>query len=1091
MDTKNKSSGGTDAANRSGTPAVRLLDEKRRKRAEVLQIISTKEYVVNGNTDVFSYEIAQLLCTKLGYDRASFWEFTGKKRLMCIDIFSNASREHSRTGEINWATYPGLLEMIRQNTYIRIGSRPGEECLKLFRKRYMEPQNIRSLLVYSAIYHERYLGIVSFTKDPSDGRWDMEEIAFCGQIASALGMTIINKDRADAVRALKKNEYFLKHAQKVSKTGNWAREYGKEDSMEWSDETYSIFGFEPGSKVTFRRILDSVHPDDVKQVTETEKKFNEDRQTYENLFRIIVDGKTKWVELRSEFVKNENGNPPFYAGTLQDVTEKVRNVKELENHRHKLESMVIQRTSELETAKTRAEAANEAKSAFLSNMSHEIRTPMNAIVGYSHLLQRDPLTDRQKEQLRKLTNAASHLMNIINNILDISKIEAGKIDLDEYEFSPEQMLDKVCDMVADIVSTKKLQFAVISNGLPPLVYGDGNRLSQILINILSNAVKFTREGGISVNSRVISEDDENAVLRFEIKDSGIGMTEDQISRLFTEFEQADSSITRRYGGTGLGMAISKKLLDNMNGTISVESEPGRGSMFRVDIPLKKISEDGSGTPLFSEGIRALVVDDAELERLALSQQLRNLGFRSATSSSGKEALRLIAEADRTGDPFRIVIVDLKMPGIDGIDTILMIKSLKLNSMPQIILATAYGNELKNTDTENVDIARILLKPVSQSTLYDTLIDIFHKITDEETRRHARPEQELAKRSGARILLAEDNEINQDIMCQLLEEYGMTVEIAGNGREAVDMAAGKSHDIILMDLQMPVMDGLEAAKAIRRMPGLKNTPVIAMTAHAFEEDRQKCIKSGMNDHLSKPVAPETLFEILIKWIPVKDTPKNHDLQEEKTSSKKTSHEDILKQAETIDGLDTVFGIQMLSGNSSLYVNLLRKFAENHKNDARVIIKSAEKGDQDTVFHTAHALKGVSGTLGAVKIQKISSEIENISKSNPASEDLLPRAEVLRTELSALTDSLKRILQADIRDHDDPDHENPGQDIYIVLRQLGELLSQNDAASNDIIEQCGDRLISTFGPAASDLRRQILDFNYSTAAAMLRKPPFSIK
>jgi PAS domain S-box-containing protein len=876
--------------------------------------------------------------------------------------------------------------------------------------------------------------------------------------------------------ALRRSEYFLKRAQTVSKTGHWTTEFASGTS-EWSDETYRIFGYEPGFPVTYEHFISVVHPEDRDRYEAIEKQAFKEAVPYEALFRLIVDGKVKWVETHADLQTDEAGRPFTSIGTVQDITEKIGYVSELDEYRQRLESMVIQRTSELEAAKTTAEAANKAKSAFLSNMSHEIRTPMNAIIGYAHLLKRDPLSGRQQDQLQKLTGAANHLMNIINDILDISKIEAGKIQLDAYDFDPAQMLTKVCEMVSDLVQTKKLAMTVTAEVLPALVSGDGKRLSQVLLNILSNAVKFTQKGAVTVNAFTLSEDDDSAVLRYEVRDTGIGMTREQVGRLFNEFEQADGSITRLYGGTGLGMAISKKLLDIMGGTIGAESEIGRGSLFWVEIPMKKGAAVKNESALMWDGLRVLVVDDAEPDRLVLCDLLSNLGFRPTGTESGRDGLELLSEADRTGDPYKIMIVDLKMPELDGIDTVLMIRSLGLGTTPHIILATAYGGDTVGIDLQAIGISRVLQKPVTLSTLNDTLTELIHRVDKKSIAAKNVAEEDLRSRSGARILLAEDNEINQDVMCQLLMSFGLTVVIAPDGRAAVDLAQSENFDLILMDVQMPVMDGLQATKTIRRIPGLEKLPIIAMTANAYEEERQQCIEAGMNDHVSKPVIVKKLYATLAEWLPERQKPAGAPDRQD------VGPADTLA---SVPGLNTAFGLQALRGDTGQYMRLLAKFSENHGDDAVQLIAAAAAGDFTTVHLKAHTLKGVAATLGAGRLSELALAVENQSKRKTPDAAFQDSAETLRRELDAFISALIRALPPDIPAELS---SKPAPDVSAagILIQLEKLLISSDTASNDVYEKSAEVLFRVFGDSAKKLGKLIQEFDYPAALKILRSLP----
>jgi len=589
-----------------------------------------------------------------------------------------------------------------------------------------------------------------------------------------------------------------------------------------------------------------------------------------------------------------NANPVFdergeYSGSLKMVTD-ISDRRKVEEER---------------VAREVAEAANRSKSAFLANMSHEIRTPMNAILGYAHLIRRDPLTRTQTEQLDKLANSAELLLQVINDVLDLSKIEAGKIRIESQPFQPSRVVDRVIDLVIDRIRRKNVRLDVRINELPTVVDGDSFRLSQILLNLVGNAAKFTEEGTITIRGSVVegtgadqagSADgvgpgvmrnaDTGAFpsggvpdgsagssarqvwLRFEVSDTGIGMTGEQVKRLFTAFEQADTSTTRRFGGTGLGLAICRRLTELMGGTVAVESALGTGSTFTVEIPfgVSDAALPDATSAEFLANARALVVDDDDDARSILRDMLIGLCGHVDVVSSGEEAVTTVRAAVESGRAYDIVIVDWRMPGMNGLETIEALHRVA-PAAPEYVMITAYRDEIPTEESERVGVATVLAKPVTPSQLYDALVGLRHRSTiTGEIRETIETGDELQYRRGARVLLVEDNPINQDVGRQLLEHVGIDVTLADNGALAVQAVEESRYDLVLMDIQMPEMDGLEATRAIRKIPGMAALPIIAMTANAFKDDIAGCLEAGMNDHMAKPVAPAELYEHLVRWIP---------------------------------------------------------------------------------------------------------------------------------------------------------------------------------------------------------------------------------
>ncbi len=711
------------------------------------------------------------------------------------------------------------------------------------------------------------------------------------------------------------------------------------------------------------------------------------------------------------------------AGSFTSMVAHLRDYRaQVEAYQRGLEEKVGNRTRELEQVTRHAlvlaqEAgeANKAKSQFLANMSHEIRTPMNGVIGMADLLTQTDLTPRQKRFADTIRTSADALLMLINDILDFSKIEAGRLELESTDFELRQTVEDVCELLAERAHEKKLELAVeVDDATPTRVKGDPGRLRQILINLVGNAIKFTEKGEVLVRLYSVEQTAEEAVLRCEVRDTGIGIKPEAREHIFDAFTQADASMTRRYGGTGLGLAIARQLVAMMSGTIGVESEPGKGSNFWFTIRLRKPEKGTSPKPAPRrdlQGLHVLIVDDNDTNREILRHQVESWGMRYELARDGSEALRVLREAGARQEPFQVAILDMMMPGMDGMELAQRIKSQADIAATRLVVLTSMGLRGDAGEARRAGIEAYMSKPVRQSELFDCLATLLGREANDTSLLTKHNLSEGRPAFPARILLAEDNAVNQEVQTCMLENLGCRVDVAADGQEAVAVLERGTYDLVLMDCQMPVMDGFTATAEIRRReaatPGRARMTIVALTANAMEGDRERCLATGMDDYLSKPLRQEALVAVLRKWMPAA-TPGGLR-GENPAAAPVAGAAPAGPLPDPIDWnvLDTLRIIQrpnapsLLDRASTLYLQT----AKDYLGRLQGLVTG---GNAAGVREAAHALKGSSGTIGAKRMAGLCKELEDMGRSGELEGAIAKLLEV-RAEFGRVETTLTGVIE----------------------------------------------------------------------------------
>lgn len=822
--------------------------------------------------------------------------------------------------------------------------------------------------------------------------------------------------------------------------------------LSWNQAARQIFGF--GIKAAKgNNIFNLLSIDDSHFTKEIiQDAFNGDKIKPLDITTTHQNGKKINISITLSPIASESGKISGVASIMRDITKQKIIESQINNINESLESQVLERTKELELAKNRAQDANKAKDRFVANISHEIRTPMNAIIGLAYLLSRQNLPNDSIDMAKKIHSSGQSLLRIINDILDFSKIEADKLEIESTPFLLSDVLDNLATIISSAAGDKNIELII---GPTPMnanfLMGDPLRLEQVLINLSSNAIKFTESGEVIIKTTLIDDNERESTIRFSITDTGPGIPPEKQKTIFNAFSQADSSITRNFGGTGLGLSICKKLIHQMGGDLKLRSTVGHGSEFYFELVFQHSRHEAPSLPQMAHQ-NILIADDHEIARTLLAKSVDSLGWSHNSVESGEKAVKAFSSIKQQDEQFDIILMDWRMPGVDGLEAASLIKAQANEHPPIVIMVTAHDKEKLKQEPNHKLVDCVLTKPVTSSCLYNAVLDIKNKrgeIQKTVTLEHAKRLNQI------QILVVDDSQVNRDVAQSILEAEGGKVDIAEDGYDAIEKmsAAPDLYDVVLMDIQMPKMDGYTATKEIRKTPSLKNIPIIALTAGAFKENKSEAIASGMNDYLSKPFDVEQLIATILRLTGNHPSPQKLNL----INSKKAL---------------------IIWKKPKEYAKQLVTFINNHKDDAEIIENLESQGEYSKGQEACHKLKGAAGSL-YLEVLATQAKLAEENFNNTSYQETKPSVE-LRIALQQTIEAIHSYIKENPSDQESSECNLNHTSSNAIDRMLTALESNSQKIIEDVMTRCAGEMHLT---VYNDLTEHISNFDYEKAKALL--------